>query len=217
MNTTTPPPQSKVLTITGLLLALVPPCLPLSRWENEFAGVSHLVGYEVIWWALIAAVLLFVHFAERRPLSSIGFRRPTVAGMLIAVAAAAVMIAGLAAIYLRILPALHITEDSQLHELAAAPRWWLIISLVRAAAGEEILFRGYAIERFRELTGSLPIAAIVSWAVFTAAHVPLWGWGHLLVAGFCGAILTLLYLWRRNLWVTMLAHFLVDATGLLLS
>jgi len=27
--------------------------VPLSKWENEFAGVGHLVGYDVIWWAIV--------------------------------------------------------------------------------------------------------------------------------------------------------------------
>jgi membrane protease YdiL (CAAX protease family) len=45
----------------------------------------------------------------------------------------------------------------------------------------------------------------------------VWGWGHLLIGGFAGVILTLLYIWRRNLWVNMIAHFVPDAIGLLLS
>jgi len=44
-----------------------------------------------------------------------------------------------------------------------------------------------------------------------------WSWGHVLIAGFAGIILTLLYIWRRNLWVNMIAHFVPDAVGFLLS
>jgi uncharacterized protein len=38
-----------------------------------------------------------------------------------------------------------------------------------------------------------------------------WGWGHLLIAGFGGLTLTLLYVWRRNLWANIIAHFIADA------
>lgn len=75
----------------------------------------------------------------------------------------------------------------------------------------------YAIERLRELTGRFSIAGILSCTVFALEHVGVWGWGHLLIAGSAGVILTLLYIWRRNLWVNMIAHFVPDAIGLLLS
>jgi uncharacterized protein len=47
-------------------------------------------------------------------------------------------------------------------------------------------------------------------------HLEVWSWGHH-IAGFTGAIFTLLYTWRRNLWLNMIAHIVPDATGLLLG
>jgi len=38
------------------------------------------------------------------------------------------------------------------------------------------------------------------------------GPGHLITAGFYGLILTLLYLWRRNLYSNMIAHWILDAS-----
>jgi membrane protease YdiL (CAAX protease family) len=93
----------------------------------------------------------------------------------------------------------------------------VLISVIRAAVSEEVLFRGYAIERMRELTGSIRIASVISCVIFALERVDPWGWGHLLIAGFAGTILTLLYLWRRNLWVSMAAHFIVDGTVALLT
>jgi len=203
--------------IIGLLLTLGCASLPISAWEDEFAGVGHLVGYEVIWWALVALVLLYVRFVEGRPLESIGFRRLDLKGGLLAIAGAVVMLAGLAGIYYLVFPALHLNEEPQLNQLINTPFWWRVISVVRAAVAEEILFRGYPIERIRELTGSLTVAAVVSCAIFALAHVGAWGWSHLLLAGFGGVILTVLYLWRRNLWVNMITHFIVDGTAILLG
>ena len=209
--------KRSVLTIIGIVITLGVPALPLSRWENEFAGVGHLVGYEIIWWALVAFVLLYVRLVERRPLSSIGFRPPGISGLLLGILAGVITLAGLAAIYFVLFPALHVNENQQMNQLIATPFWWRFISVIRAAVGEEVLFRGYAIERTQELTGSLTAASILSCAVFALEHVGQWGWGHLLIAGFGGAMLTLLYLWRRNLWVNIIAHFIVDGAAVLLG
>jgi uncharacterized protein len=205
------------LTLFGLLLTLGFAALPISQWCNEFAGVTHLIGYEVIWWTAITLVLLYVRLIERRPFSSIGFRSLGFADVLIGILAGVVILAGLAGIYYRLFPALHLSETQPMNQLLATPFWWRLISVIRAAVAEEILFRGYAIERMQELTGSVKIAASISWAVFTLEHVGPWGWAHLLLAGFGGGILTLLYLWRRNLWVNMIAHFMVDGAAVLLG
>jgi membrane protease YdiL (CAAX protease family) len=203
--------------LAGLAIALGIPALPLSRWENEFAGVKHLLGYELIWWALIAAVLLYVGLVERRPQTSIGFRAPHGRDIIIAIGAGIVILAGTAGIYYGLFPALHISEGSQMNRLIATPFWWRLISVIRAAVGEEVLFRGYSMERIRELTGSMRIASILSCTIFTLEHIGTWGVSHLLIAGFGGVALTALYLWRRNLWVNIIAHFIVDGAAVLLA
>jgi membrane protease YdiL (CAAX protease family) len=204
-------------TIIALLLILTIPGLPLSKWENEFAGVSHLVGYEVIWWILTLSVLFYVRRVEGRPLSSIGFRNVGLRDLLIGLGAGIVMIAGLAGFYYGVLPALHLSEGPQVDQLLATPFWWRLVSVIRAAIGEEVIFRGFAIERGREVFGSLRIASMLSWIVFTLEHITTWGWSHVLIAGFGGLLLTLLYVWRRNLWINIIAHFVVDGASVLLA
>jgi membrane protease YdiL (CAAX protease family) len=86
----------------------------------------------------------------------------------------------------------------------------------RAAVAEEVLFRGYPIERLEQLTGSRLLAAAISWTAFTVAHHRLWGWNYLIEAGFLGVILTFLYLWRRNLPSNMIAHWIANVRMLLL-
>jgi uncharacterized protein len=53
--------------------------------------------------------------------------------------------------------------------------------------------------------------------VFTVEHIATWGWSHVLIAGFGGLLLTLLYVWRRNLWINIIAHFVVDGVSVLLA
>jgi membrane protease YdiL (CAAX protease family) len=205
------------ITLIGLLFTLGFAAVPLSKWYDEYAGVGHLLGYELIWWTAVAAVLVYGRLVERRPLASIGFHSPGKADIFVAILAGVVMLAGLAGIYYYLFPALHLSEDKQMNQLMATPFWWRFISVIRAAVGEEVLFRGYAIERTQELTGSVKVAAVLTWAVFTLEHVGPWGWAHLFLAGFGGGILTLLYLWRRNLWVNIIAHFIVDGAAVLLG
>jgi len=209
--------RRSISTIVTLLLVLVLPGLPISRWEDEFAGVRHLVGYELIWWILTFSVLIYVRKVEARPLSSIGFRTLGVWDVLLGLGAGFFMLAGIAGIYYELLPMLHLSEAQQVGQLSATPLWWRLISVVRAAIGEEVLFRGYAIERGCEVFGSLRIASTLSWLVFTFEHVSTWGWSHVLIAGFGGLLLTLLYVWRRNLWINIIAHFIVDGASVLLG
>lgn len=201
--------------LLGIALALGVPCLPLARWENEFASVGHLVGYELIWWTLVAAVLVYVVRVEHRPLSSIGARSPGPRGVALGIAAGAVIVAAIAAVYYIVFPALGLNEDSQIAQLVTTPVWWRAISVVRAAVAEEILFRGYALERGDELSGSRIAAGAISCAVFTLAHVGPWSWVHVIPAATGGVLLTALYLWRRNVWVNIIAHLVVDGVAVL--
>lgn len=101
-------------------------------------------------------------------------------------------------------------------QLLATPFWYRVLLVTRAAFVEETLFRGYGIERITELTGSKWLAALVSWLAFTVAHVSYWSLGGLLIAGFGGLMLTLLYVWRRDLASNMIAHWIADGVGFLL-
>jgi len=208
-----------LITIVGLLIALGFASLPFSNWDHEFADVVHLVGNEVIWWLYIAVVLLYVLRVERRPLSSIGFRAAGPKNLAIGVGAGILIMLGLGTLYYLILPALHLNDSiastSNANALMATPFWWRLISTVRAAVSEEVLFRGYAMERIEELSGSRVVAVLISCIVFTVAHVSAWGWSHELIVAFGGLAFSLLYLWRRNLWVNIIAHFIVDAVSVL--
>ncbi|HEY7887444.1 MAG TPA: type II CAAX endopeptidase family protein [Steroidobacteraceae bacterium] len=203
------------LPAVGVLLALGFFSLPVGSWVHDDAGVAHRLGFELIVWAWVVGILLYVARVERRPLSSIGFRAVGWKDGIIAVLAGILILAGLAVVLLVVFPALHWSESSQLASLSALPYWLNVLIVVRAAVSEEILFRGYPMERLEELTGSRAVAAVVTCTVFTLDHVTFWGWHHIFIAGLAGAALTILYLWRRNIWVNMVAHFIVDASALL--
>lgn len=106
---------------------------------------------------------------------------------------------------------------SAVRGITHVPLWLQTATMVRAGIVEEIIFRGYAIERLAALIGSRTIAAIGSAAAFIAVHIGSWGYAQLIVVAFGALILTLLYLWRRDLGSNMVARFLTDFIGFMLA
>ena len=87
-----------------------------------------------------------------------------------------------------------------------------------AAIGEEMVFRGYLIRRLGDLVGVTPagqaVALVISSGLFGLAH-GYQGSAGVIAAGTIGAILGVLYFVnRRNLWVVILCHGIVDTVAL---
>ena len=202
---------------TALAAFLILPQLPLSRWITPDTGVADIVAYAK-WLGTAAAVLAWVTLVEKRPLGSIGIRRPGWDTLGWALVMTVALVASLMLSYALILPALglelnrvatkSITDLSLVSQLAL---------FVRAGVAEEILFRGYPIERLLELTRSKRIAALVPGLLFIAGHYLFWGVGQLIVVAFGTVIFTLFYLWRRDLICCMIAHFSADLIGFTLA
>jgi uncharacterized protein len=210
--------QRWVLPLVGIVLALGLPFLPIGAWLSPGDGLAARIGREAIWWGFAAIILIWVTGVERRPLSSIGLRPVTWKTLGWGVGGAVLMMATVMLSYAVIFPALGLKMNmTAVHGLTHVPLWLQTATMVRAGVVEEILFRGYAIERLWTLTGSKWAAGAISAAVFIAAHVSGWGYAQLIVVAFGAAILTLLYLFRRDLASNMLAHFLTDFIGFMLA
>jgi membrane protease YdiL (CAAX protease family) len=192
--------------------------LPLPGWIFPGESLATQTCREGVFWVLTAVLVVYVLKVERRPLTSIGLERPTWKTWVFGVLGGIVMVAGMATIYLVVFPALGVSStESTMQAILATPLWFRFTLIVRAAVFEEVLFRGFMIERLAEITGSRALAGIVSAVVFTLAHLGSWGWIHIPIAA-CGAlVLTLLYLWRRDLASNMVAHFVTDGIGFLLG
>jgi membrane protease YdiL (CAAX protease family) len=207
--------NSAILAI-GLVLALI---LPLfGHYAAPYIPTDRLTASSIFFWALAVLVLLYVVVVERRPLSSIGLKAPGLRDLVFAGLAAGVAAVGMTIIFSVVFPALHLklASTSANTALLAAPFWVRFMTVLRAAVTEEILFRGYGMERLGQWSKSMWLAALVTCAIFTYAHISGWGLPIVLIAGWGGIVLTLFYLWRRNLWANILLHWLVDAVGFLL-
>jgi membrane protease YdiL (CAAX protease family) len=211
--------STRLVILGGLVYALGVASLPIGDWDHEFVDISHLIVNELIWWSEVCLLLLYVTRIERRPLSSIGLKAPGSKNVGIGIGLGILTIALLGILYLRVLPSLHledrVAESKNAADLLATPFWWRFVSTIRAAVAEEILFRGYPIQRIEELTGSRIAATLISCTVFTAAHLSTWGSSHTLIVAVAALTFSLAYLWRRNLWVNVIAHFMVDAISVL--
>lgn len=211
--------KSLIVVGAGLALAMGVSSLPIGEWVHEFLDLRHLIYNEAVWWIYVAVMLVYVRMVERRPLRSIGVRSTNLGGLGLGAAAGIVITVALWVLYARVLPALHLSDEiaatANAKALAATPLWWRLASAARAAAAEEILFRGYAFNRIEEASRSSTVALFITCAVFTLAHVQSWGWSHEIVVATAGVALTLLFMWRRNIWINMVAHFIIDAVSVI--
>jgi membrane protease YdiL (CAAX protease family) len=88
---------------------------------------------------------------------------------------------------------------------------WLLASfmVVVVAFGEETIFRGYLILRFKAVTGSSAAAILLSAVVFSLGH-GYEGSAGVVTVGVMGLLFALVYVWRRSLVAPMVMHFLQD-------
>lgn len=211
--------RSSRATTVGAIVLLAVFQLPIVGWLVPGNSFKALIGGECVYWAIAAILVAYVLFIERRQLSSIGLKRPAWKNAGLGFAGAAVMIGGAVLLYAVVFPALGLQLNQAaagLSALQSMPRWFQLLLAARAAVFEEIFYRGFAIERISEITGLRWLAALISLAAFTYAHLSYWGWIQLIVVAFQGAVLTGLYLFRRDLSTTMIAHFVTDVASFLL-
>ena len=81
--------------------------------------------------------------------------------------------------------------------------------MLRAGIAEEVFFRGYIYERLHFLLKNKWIAVALSVIPFALLHYTQ-GLPGIFIALVLGGILTVMYLWKRNLKANMIAHFLID-------
>jgi len=170
------------------------------------------VWKEVAVWIMAALLILLIRFGERLPLSSIRlgvapWRQSLRQGCILT---------GLCGITAWIL--IHFTgyghgpgsaEDNKI------PIWLYTLMVIRAGVVEELFFRGYAIERLEAIGCGRILSATIPLAIFAGTH---WTGGvqNVIIALVLGGVVTLFYLWRRDLVANMIGHGLSDFLGLVL-
>ncbi|HXY10502.1 MAG TPA: type II CAAX endopeptidase family protein [Terriglobales bacterium] len=95
---------------------------------------------------------------------------------------------------------------------AKLPLWVIFIVVVRAGVVEELFYRAYAIDRLQRLGCGRIAACAIPLCIFAVGH---WtgGFANIVIALVAGGIVTVFYLWRRDLLANIFGHFLVDFVG----
>lgn len=226
-NTPASQPRPKTwLGIIGVLIALSTPIVQalLFPWFTAtFAfPLDRLVSLGVFWIAVLL-VLGLAHFAEGYPLSTFGFQlsQKTLRTRLIEwiLTALATLVIGTVIIFFSTYVR-NLLTDKPAPALAAVlrfPAWVLIPAWVTGSFTEEVLFRSYPIERLTQLTGHRWLASLITLSAFTVLHLFGWDWIHVLTVVLPGGfMITLFYLWRRNLALNVMIHAVMNAPLLLL-
>ena len=190
----------------GLMIAYSP--MFLNRTARALGAQGDWMGGPesvLVWnWAVTVVLLAFVLLVERRGLASIGFRKPGVLDIVLAVVFWIVSVAASGFVHSMLPP----PPSDGLEIMLASSIPVLVLIVFTASITEEIFYRGYAIERLTELSGSLWIAVVISFALFLLPHIAFFGPHWILYQGVSVVLLYVLYVWRRNLWACMLLHLL---------
>jgi uncharacterized protein len=207
--------RARGITAVGLCIALIVPVLPpLVGWLAGWAEFStpRLYWGLAVHWLIFAAVLGWVVSVERQGLASIGVRKfhwwTVPLGLL-----SGVVILGASGVLISVL---HLAGDSRFAGYLLSQPWPTRLMLViTAGVFEETAYRGYALERLTSILGSKWAAGAITVLCFALAHIPAVGLNHILPVFVVSIFITLLYLWRRDLVLNMVAHATVDAISLL--
>lgn len=164
---------------------------------------------------LVTIVLCVIAFAvQRRRPSEFGIRIPgwrdglaALAGLIVAF-----VLSGAASRIVAMPSSL-----TNLQKIAAVPLNLRIAVVLTAAFCEEFMYRGFGIEELAYLTRKRWLAGLLSLILFTFSHAGLYGMSAtLIIPALVGAVLTGLYLWRRNLPSCVLMHAMMDAIFIIL-
>ena len=91
-----------------------------------------------------------------------------------------------------------------------------VVMVIVVAFVEETIFRGYLIRRFKSATQHPWVAVLFSSLVFSLGH----GYEGMsgVISIFClGAVLAVIYLWRKSLVAPMVIHFCIDFSSIVLA
>ena len=218
------------LAALATLALLLPPALLVQhlrerRHEAEgrpYTRPQKYRGTIVMLW-LMAVAVIAVWFASGRPLAELGLRAPSthffIGGMALAIAASTALAAQV--IIVQRNPkaqenvARQIEGDDRIMAFLPATKAELqTFRLLSFTAGvaEEIVFRGFMLWGFAHWMHPA-LAAALSLAIFTAAHLYQESLGALLRVAMIGLILTLFVMLSGSLWPAILVHIAVDLSS----
>lgn len=206
--------RKQTVTIIGIALALFG-VLITQLWEVVTGITVGNTGVALFKWALVGGVILLTLVFEQESLSSIGITFPNRYDIVTGVG---IFVLGLVSVGVAtpLVDAIGLdtapfggSENGGVNQTVTA----LLVSLfigVTAGITEEVLYRGYGLERLETIVGSTWIAATATAALFVVIHFD-YSFGGLLIITPLAVFLTLAYVWRRNIFVPIIGHVLINS------
>jgi uncharacterized protein len=203
--------------ILGLSLSLVLPVIfvlfisPIIIQPNVAEPIFVLVGF-VFFWGLALAMFGFTKAVENRPLETIGWKPLSWKSALMAVGLGILLSLAVPVLTLLVSMIFPPSDTGTITQVTSSFPWWmLLLGVVTAGITEEVLFRGYALERLHKITGNKWMSGLISLVFFVAVHATGWNTAHIVgVVLPLGIILTGLYFWQRNLLFVMIVHVVIN-------
>ena len=202
----------------GLVVALV---LTTVVWYPPF--LAPLLPDDFVWrnlaqqgidWAFCLILIAIVLLWEREPLTSLGFKRLTRENLLAGLGLGGFFLLG--QFLWNFVAGRFAGADPS---LGAGPLpdgfvlWYGPVALVTASFCEEIIYRGYAMERLLRIFKSPWPGIVLPHVAFALMHIKD-GWGKVAMVGIVGLLFTLYYYRYRDLTMTIVAHFFIDSLAL---
>ena len=203
---------SRRWTYVGLLIVLLGMPLTIVAFNvlEIPRSAPNVLVREAVLFALAGLLLFIIRKKEGLGWSSVGLQRPALGNTCLWVLITFIGVAVALALSFGIIKLFGWRfGGSDSASWDALPVWVLVIVIIRAGFVEELFYRGYAIERLHALTGSMFIAIALPLILFAVFHYRQ-GWAGITIALLTGAVLTAVYVYKRNLWTTITVHFLGD-------
>lgn len=207
--------QINFWTIIGLVIALFGPFVITAYKKSAKTEVGSLTSKFSLWF-LVIIIFLILFYGENETLHSIGFKKVTTRAFFIGFVGGigSMAIMGLTFFIFK-KTGFNNRENSfeKIIKLSLNKRVFIVLT---AAFVEEILFRGYAIERLSLLTHNIWIAGIISTTFFTIAHISGWSIRHLIPVFITGLFLSILYIIEKDIIACIIAHSIIDGVAFIL-
>jgi CAAX protease family protein len=207
-------PKVTAATWAGLFIALFG--LLIVRWAVSLfypaLSFNATLWKESFVWLCVIVLLFIIRRGERLPLRSIGLGTTSVKSSILWGGILMVLCGLIGSIVAGLT---HFRGGETGEALAKLPLWLVVLVVLRAGVVEELFYRGYAIERLQAVGFNRYWAGGVPLLIFGFAHGTN-GWANVVLALALGAVLTAVYLWRRDLVANMIGHFMIDLISVLL-
>jgi membrane protease YdiL (CAAX protease family) len=202
--------------VVGLFIAIV---LTTVIWYPAFLGPLLPEGFvlrnltqQAIDWAFALVLIAIVVLWEKQPLSSMGFKALNGENLGGGLGLGGFVMLGLVAW------TLIVDSPRNLSMGADAPAgfyfWYAPLALLTASFCEEVIYRGYAMERLLRMFRSPWPALLIPHAAFSLMHIKD-GWMKVLMVATVGFLFTWWYFRNRDLTMNIIGHAFVDAMAII--